>query len=113
MSLSLTLAFERYAAGLPGPILCAERHRLDWQNYDAFTLIKSEAIPLTCGVDWYDDDGIETRHTDPYGNSLTFMTAHTITRHLAWAILPTAYDKAVLAFVSALPPETRVVLWWC
>lgn len=111
MSLSLTLAFERYA-GLSGPILCAEQHRLDWQDRDAFSLLMAEAIPLPHGVDWSDDEGIKTRHTDPYGTPLTFVSAHTLARHLASASLPTAYDKAVLAFVSALPPETRVVLWW-
>lgn len=109
MSLNLTLAFDRY--GFDGPILCYERHRLDYQNDDWFDQIKAEALPLPDGVRWYDDDGLETATEDCYCESLTFMSAGVIARHLSTRALH-GFDAAVLAYVKALPPETRVVLWW-
>lgn len=109
MSINLTLAFDRYAFN--GPILCFERHRLDWQDYEAFDRIKAEAVPLGDSVYWYEDEGLKQRAEDPYGKPLTFMPAHTIARHLSKVPLR-GWDAAVLAFLNALPPATRVVLWW-
>ena len=109
MSVNLTLAVDRY--GFNGPILCYERHRLDWQDYEAFDRIKAEAVPLTDGVQWYEDDGLKAWGEDPYGKPLTFMSAHSIARHLSAAPLR-GFDAATLAYLKALPPETRVVLWW-
>lgn len=109
MSTNLTLAFDRY--GFKGPILCFERHRLDWQDYEAFDRIKDEAVPLTDGVQWYGDEGLEAIKEDHYGVPLTFMPAHSIARHLSAAPLR-GFDAATLAYLKALPPETRVVLWW-
>lgn len=109
MSVNLTLAFDRY--GFKGPILCYERHRLDWQDYEAFARIAAEAVPLTDGVQWYEDEGLKQWTEDPYGKPLTFLPAHSIARHLSKAPLR-GFDAATLSYLNALPPETRVVLWW-
>ncbi len=109
MGMNLTLAFDRY--GFAGSILCFERHRLDWQDYEAFDRIKAEAVPLADGVQWYGDEGLEERKEDPYGEPLTCMLAHSIARHLSAAPLR-RFDAATLTYLKALPPETRVVLWW-
>ena len=109
MSMNLILGFDRY--GIKGSVLCFERHRLDWQDYEAFDHIKAEAIPMPEGVHWYDDDGLQARNDDPYGNPLTWMPAHSLARHLACAPLR-GWDMATLAFLKAIPPETKVVLWW-
>ncbi len=109
MSVNLTLAFDRY--GLKGPILCYERHRLDWQDYEAFDRIAAEAVPLTEGVHWYEDKGLKEQKEDCYGKPLTFLPAHSIARHLSKAPLR-GFDAATLRYINALPPETRVVLWW-
>lgn len=110
MSVNLTIAFDRYGIR-GGPVLCYERHRLDWQDYDAFDRIKAEAIPLPEGVQWYEDEGVQERKEDPYGNALTWMPTHTLARHLATAPLR-GWDSAVHALLKALPLETRAVLWW-
>jgi len=110
MGINLTLAIDRYSNS--GAMHCSQRTRLDWQDYDAFKRICGEAIPLTSGVHWYGDEGIEHRHTDQYGEPLTYMAAHTIARHLGDAKL-SKWDAATLAYLQAIPPETRVVLWWC
>jgi hypothetical protein len=62
-------------------------------------------------VQWYEDEGLKEWKEDPYGQPLTFMLAHTIARHLSAASLH-GFDAATLAYLNALPPETRVVLWW-
>ncbi len=109
MSISLTLAFDRY--NFSGPILCFERHNLDWQDYELFDRITAEAVPLVEGVQWYEDEGLELHNKDRYGTPLTYMPAHTIARHLA-AVTLRGFDAATLAYLNALPPATRVVLWW-
>ena len=109
MGLHLTLAFDRY--GFSGPVLCYERHRLDWQDYEAFDRIKAEAVPLSEGVNWYEDEGLEECKEDPCDAPLTWMPAHSLERHLASHPLR-GWDFAILAFIKALPPSTRVVLWW-
>lgn len=109
MSVNLTLAFDRHR--LNGALLAHERIGLNWQDYDLFKLIAAEATPITEGVDWYEDEGIKRRFTDPYGDMLTYVTAHALGRHLSGVRLA-GWDAAVLAFINALPPDTRVVLWW-
>lgn len=109
MSVHLTLVFDQY--GLAGRIPAYTRMSLEWQDYDAFDRIKAEAVPLSNGIDWYDDDGLEERRDDQYGEPLTFLPAHAVARHLSAAPLR-CWDAAVLAFVKALPPDSRVVLWW-
>jgi hypothetical protein len=109
MSINLTLVFDHFC--LSGPLLAYERLRLDWQDYEAFDRIKAEAVPLPEGVQWYEDDGIEHRAEDPYGEPLKFMAAHTLARHLS-ALPLRGWDVAVLTFVKSLRPDTRVVLWW-
>ena len=109
MSRNLILAFDHF--GLNGPLLAHDRLRMNWQDYDAFDRIKAESVPLPEGVQWYGDEGIENRPDDQYGEPLTYVAAHTLARHLASATLR-GWDLAVLAFVKALRPDTRVVLWW-
>jgi hypothetical protein len=109
MGLNLTLSFERNKTG--PPVLCSERHRLDLQDYDLFDRIKEDAVPLVGGVLWYDDDGIEETKEDCYGDSLTFILAHTLVRRIGDIKLG-IWDSAVLAFLKSIPAETRVILWW-
>jgi hypothetical protein len=112
MSINLYLAFE-YQHRTGQPVIAYDRLRLFWQDYEAFDRIKAEAIPLPEGVYWYDDDGEAERKVDPYGNALTWMPAHRLAHHLFGAQAEGGIDYAVVCFVEALPPETRVVLWWC
>lgn len=109
MSINLAFSFDRHR--LSGPLLCHERLSLSHQDYELFDRIKADAVPMTEGVQWYGDEGIEDEKTDPYDAPLTWMPAHTLSRHLKDAPL-TGYDAAVRAFIAALPPDTKVVLWW-
>lgn len=108
MSVNLNLGFDRYGGD---PVLCFERHRLDWTSDGLFERMKLEAIPLPNGADWYCDQGLEHYKEDPYGDPLTWLTAHTLVRLLS-AVPLHGWDMATLAFLKALPPSTRVVLWW-
>jgi hypothetical protein len=110
MSTKLTLVFDHHCFA-KDPLLAFERMRLDWQDYEAFDRLKADAIPFQNGVDWYDDDGLRHTTTDDYGDTLTYVAAHTLTKHLSVVQLR-GWDAAVLAFLKALPPDTKVVLWW-
>lgn len=109
MSISLTLVVDQFR--LPGRVLAYNRLRLELQDYRLFDRIKAEAVPLSEGVSWYEDEGLKQRSADPYGSPLTVLTAYAVARHLSGVRLY-HWDAAVLAFLNALPPETRVVLWW-
>lgn len=109
MSRSLTLVFDHFR--LRGSLLACDRLRLDWDDDEAFDRISAEAIPHADGVDWFDDDGLQHYKTDPAGDALTYLPAHSLIRHLEAARL-SSWDRAVLAFVKALRPDTTVVLWW-
>lgn len=110
MSTNLTLVFDRYGCERDS-LLAFERMRLDWQDYDAFDRLKSDAIPFVNGVDWFGDEGLEHSTTDDYGFPLTYVSAHTLAQHLSQESLR-GWDAAALAFLKALPPDTKVVLWW-
>lgn len=109
MSVNLTLVFDRFAHG--SPILGYNRLALGYQDHELFDQIKADAVPLSGGMDWYDDDGLEVVSEDPYGAPLTCMSAFTLARHFASEELR-GWDAAVLAFVKHLPPDARIVLWW-
>lgn len=108
MSVNLHLGFDRYGGD---PVLCYERHRLEWQDNALFDALMAEAVPLPDGAQWYLDEGLEHAKEDNYGEPLTFLTAHALVRHLS-AVPLRGWDAATLQFLKALPPSTRVVLWW-
>lgn len=65
-------------------------------------------IPEDLQVGHYEDEGLRFDRTDRQGNLLTYTTpAHLRSaEHGPW-------NQAVLAFLLALPPETRVILYGC
>lgn len=111
MSVNLTLIPERHALG--GPPLCSQKMRLDLVDRDLWPKIAAEAIPLTEGAMVYEEEqGLKLRFEDDYGTPLTWMPAHSIARLLAPALHESPWDKATLGYLRAIPPGTRVVLWW-
>ena len=71
-------------------------------------------LPLPEGlkVGRYEDAGLRYDDKDRYGNPLTFTTSDLL------GDIPEIeeiceWNRAVLAFLLALPPETRIVLYWC
>jgi hypothetical protein len=69
-------------------------------------------LPEGLKVGCYQDDGLTFTATDRSGQSLTFTTPADLVRLLIPEdIAP--WNRAVLAFLLALPPDTRIVLYWC
>jgi hypothetical protein len=109
MSINLTLVFDQF--GLGGDILGYSRLALQHQDYDLFDAIRAEATPMSVGVRWYGDEGLELCDLDPYGDKLTCISAFRLECRLAGVELG-PWDRAVLAFVKTLPRDARVILWW-
>lgn len=110
MGLDLTVCPTPYVNEGGGYLLST---RIDLhRDYELFNQIK--ALPSLKGwlpVRWYEDDGLKERTTDPYGNDLKYTTAS----EFAAVDVPddaTDWNRAAIAFLAALPPETRVYLWW-
>ena len=110
MGLKLTLIPQMDT--MSGRMLAFVRLPLRTQDRDLFRKIEQIAHPFTDGVDWYSDGGLEPRDDDPYGTPLTFALASDLARCLEAADLCRT-DPAVRAFINAMPPDWRVVLWWC
>ena len=65
---------------------------------------------LTVGV--HEDAGLRFVTTDRYDQPLTCTTP----RDLRRLVIPddtAAWNRAIFAFLLALPPDTRIVLYWC
>ena len=111
MSLSLDLGFEFYRSE-PDAIRAWNRLAFTSPDKDLAAALDLIAFPLKGGVHWlHDEEGSTLDAEDGYGNPITFVLAgHLAPKLEACAADP--WDKAVVAFVSALPVETRVVLRW-
>lgn len=110
MSLDLTLIIDRWDFNRE-TLYGFVRIPLDHQDRNLYEHIAEQAIPLSQTLANYGDEGIEYVTTDPYGDKLTYMPAYTLAKHLTTADLK-GWDKATLTFLQALPPETKIVLWW-
>jgi hypothetical protein len=84
-----------------------------------FSRLSSDAVPrlvhdlptdLTVGS--YEDQGLIFTQTDGYGKPLTWTTPATLARLESPDDL-SPWNNAVLAFLRALPEDTRIVLYWC
>lgn len=107
---NLTIAFDRHEFR-NSPILCHDRMRLDIERTEVFEKIQAAANPLPDGVRWYEDGGLKDRMTDPYDDPITFVPAGTLARILSEFDL-SDLDAAALAYLKALQPHIRIVLWW-
>ena len=108
MGINLTLVIDQHGHD---PILAYTRLPLYWQDYAAFDELTELSTHLETYVGWYDDSGLVTRTVDPYGDPLTFITAHELATFLEEQGLQ-GWDLAVLSFVQMLPAATKVALWW-
>ncbi len=69
-------------------------------------------LPAGLKVGHYEDEGLRWDDADRQGRPLTFTTPADLRRlRLPADLAP--WNMAVLAFLLALPPEARVVLYWC
>lgn len=103
-------------------VLCLERVNLD-QDYAILgqlaqcrghlkPTIQANPIPPQMWVETYEEEGVRRTRTDNYGTELTFVYAQQLKR-LKMPGDASPKNKAVKAFVDALPNETPIILWWC
>ena len=107
LGIDLTIVPDAY--GLPGRLLAYQRIEVgrDYSLYDRIRAAKPRVLGR--GVDWYEDGGLRPRTTDPYGDELTFLTAGALVEVESGEFWR---SKAAWAYLSELPPETVVLLWW-
>lgn len=114
MSLNLTLIPEQFRYQPGDELLAYIRLNLTLQNSDLFRRIEAEASPFGDSVLWYDDEGLETRTADQYDTPLTWIPAPRLIEILCdGTVTFRGLDVAIIAFVRAMPPTSRVILWWC
>lgn len=71
-----------------------------------------DPVPIGLKVGHYDDEGLRFDTLDRFGNHLTFTSP----KCLRTARFPdnlSAWNTAILNFLLALPPDARLVLYWC
>jgi hypothetical protein len=69
-------------------------------------------LPEGLKVGHCEDEGLKYEEVDRYGNALTFTTPTELGKlRVADDLGP--WNRAVIAFLLALPPDARVVLYWC
>jgi hypothetical protein len=69
-------------------------------------------LPEGLKIGCYQEEGLIYTATDRSGQPLTFTTPADLARlRVPDDIDP--WNRAVLAFLAALPPDTRIVLYWC
>ena len=73
-------------------------------------LVRPLPAGLTVGV--REDDGLRYTDADRSGNRLTYTTPAGL-RRLAVPDDLADWNRAVLAFLFALPADARIVLFWC
>ena len=102
-------------------VLCHDRLSFD-RDYKIFgqltdvgegnkPTIKANPIPPQMWVDTYEDEGIERRREDKYGTELTFVYAQQL-KKLKIANDASPKNKAIKAFIEALPDDTPIILLW-
>jgi hypothetical protein len=69
-------------------------------------------MPFGLKVGHYEDGGLRWDDKDRYGESLTFTTAEML-RNLPTIDDLCEWNQAILAFLLNLPPDQRIVLYWC
>jgi hypothetical protein len=102
-------------------VLCHDSLSFD-QSYEIFgqlrdvvagnvPTIKANSIPQNLQVGIYDEEGLKWRRDDNYGDELTFLSAKQLKGlHVPCDVSPK--NKAIMAFVQALPDDTPIILFW-
>jgi hypothetical protein len=71
-----------------------------------------EPLPQGLKVGIYEERGLTYTDVDRYGHPLTFTTPMNLRRfRIPEEIEP--WNRAILAFLLALPADARIVLYWC
>lgn len=71
-----------------------------------------QPLPQSLTVGHYEDEGLRFDAVDNYGKPLTWTTSEAVQAvRVPEDVSP--WNRAVLAFLVRLPPDTRIVLYWC
>lgn len=73
-------------------------------------LVRTLPDGLTVGT--YEDTGLRYTDTDRYGNRLSFTTPAEL-RRLVVPDDTAQWNRAIIAFLMALSPDSRIILYWC
>lgn len=121
MGMDLTLLPLKEGALSDTHVLCYERLSFD-RNYKIFDQIKSDksdigeietqSIPPQMWIETYEDEGIQATRKDKYGTELTFVYAQQL-KKLKMPKVASPKNKAIKAFIDALPDQTAIILFWC
>jgi hypothetical protein len=89
------------------------------RDYGLFGQLEPQATPCIVSpipeglkVGRYEEEGLRFTATDRYGRPLRFTTPADL-RQLRVPDDVAPWNRAVLAFLLALPPDARIVLFWC
>lgn len=101
-----------------GELLSTASLRLD-REPRMLSFLSREAVPCLVQplpeglkLGHYEDDGLKFEATDRYGQPLTFTTPELL-RSIRAIEEFSEWNRAVLAFMLALPPGSRIILYWC
>lgn len=113
MGIDLTIVPSRHDEILTGWFLAYDRLSVtrDYDLFDRVRAIKARPFPDDFHFDWYDDSGVERKKEDPYGDGLKYVKSIELANAFSNGEL-SVRNKALASFLSALPPETWVILWW-
>jgi hypothetical protein len=118
MGRDLTVCPLRSPGHATPPVLLYDRLRLI-RNYSLFDVIltfPSQPLPEGEGgrreAMIYEDDGILTVATDKYGEALRWVRAAEFHDDRLDGVETGEWNRALIGFLRALPPETMVVLYW-
>jgi hypothetical protein len=87
-------------------------HRLFGQLDPPATPCLVQPLPAGLKAGRYEEEGLMYTDTDRRGNPLTF-TSPIILRRLRLPEDVGIWNQAILAFLLALPPDARIILFWC
>lgn len=73
--------------------------------------ITPHPLPSELWINYYDDQDQAPTRNDKYGNELTFVYAEQLKTLKVDETTP-AWNKAIVAFVQALPNDTPIILMW-
>jgi hypothetical protein len=69
-------------------------------------------LPAGLKVGHCEEEGLKWEEVDRHGVPLTFTTPSDLQRLQVPADL-SSWNRAMLAFLLTLPPDARIVLYWC
>ena len=96
---------------LPSALAAAYPRQLSLLSEDAIPCL-IQPLPDGLKVGHYEDDGLNFDATDRHGQALTLTTPKQL-QSLQIIEEMSDWNRATLAFLLALPPGTRIVLYWC